>query len=76
MKPKHEPAYYTDPITGERKPERRTGVDRRSQRPSREMAERRRAFRRQADRERYETDHKRMIEEALEDFAEEHGGRL
>jgi hypothetical protein len=24
----------------------------------------------------YETDHKQMIKEALEDFAEEHGGHL
>ncbi len=33
-------------------------------------------FRRQADRELYEKDHKRMIDEALTDFAEEHEGHV
>lgn len=36
--------------------------------------ERRKVFRRKADRERYEEDHRVMIEEALDDFAAEHDG--
>lgn len=39
-------------------------------------ARRRRVVRRQEDRERLEADHRHMIDEALEDFAEEHDGHL
>jgi len=38
--------------------------------------ERRKMFRRKADRELLEKDHRAMIEEALDDFAEEHNGHL
>jgi len=38
--------------------------------------ERRRMYRRKVDREVLETDHKVMIESALEEFAEEHEGRM
>ena len=59
-------------------PERRAGVDRRLLQgsESEQYKERRKVFRRKADREIYERDHKTMIKEALEDFAEEHGGHL
>lgn len=68
--------YYLD-AEGQLRPDRRRGFDRRVLR--REEAshhEQRKYFRRQADRELYERDHKAMIKEALEDFAEDHGGRL
>lgn len=60
------------------RPERRSGVDRRSlsKADGEQYKESRKAFRRRADRELYERDHKAMIKEALEDFAEEHGGHL
>lgn len=63
---------------GNWQPERRSGVDRRSlgRAESEQYKESRKAFRRKADRELYERDHKAMIKEALEDFAEEHGGHL
>ena len=38
--------------------------------------ERRKMYRRKADRELYEKDHRAMIEEALEDFASEHDGHV
>ena len=38
--------------------------------------ERRGMFRRRVDREILEKDHQAMIREALDDFAEEHGGHL
>ncbi len=58
--------------------ERRSGIDRRALAPSEgeQYKESRKAFRRRVDREVYERDHKAMIKEALEDFAEEHGGHL
>ena len=58
--------------------ERRTGVDRRlfQGTESEQYKEKRKIYRRKADREIYERDHKTMIREALEDFAEEHGGHL
>ncbi len=57
--------------------DRRSGTDRRDGQPAGAWAhERRCQFRRQADRELYEKDHKRMIEEALTDFAEEHQGSV
>ena len=58
--------------------ERRSGPDRRNNNNAEgeQFKELRKAFRRRADRELYEREHKAMIKEALEDFAEEHGGRL
>ena len=38
--------------------------------------ERRRMYRRKVDRELLEKDHRAMIEDALDDFAEEHGGQV
>lgn len=63
---------------GKPQPERRSGVDRRDRQPNvpKEVRERRNLFRRRVDRERFETDHKQMIDDALADFAEEHGGHL
>lgn len=63
---------------GNQHPERRTGIDRRLLQgsESEQYKERRKVFRRRADREIFERDHKTMIKEALEDFAEEHGGHL
>jgi hypothetical protein len=67
--------YYRDE-TGQWRFDRRK-TDRRRQRAQHPDArERRREFRRRADREVYERDHKQMIEEALQDFAEEHEGHL
>ncbi|HPO14729.1 MAG TPA: hypothetical protein PLI09_14910 [Candidatus Hydrogenedentes bacterium] len=56
--------------------ERRSGQDRRAIQPNAHDHERRKFFRRKADRELLNKDHKTMIEDALEDFAEEHGGHL
>lgn len=62
---------------GNQQPERRSGADRRLfSTESEQYKEKRKFFRRKADRELYERDHKTMIKEALEDFAEEHGGHL
>jgi hypothetical protein len=63
---------------GNWRPERRSGPDRRllAGAESEQYKERRKVFRRKMDREIYERDHKTMIREALEDFAEEHGGHL
>ena len=60
---------------GKLQPDRRSGVDRRLVSGA-ETHELRRIYRRKADRELYERDHKPMIKEALEDFAEEHDGHL
>ena len=38
--------------------------------------ERRKMFRRKVDREILKKDHRAMIDDALDDFAEEHGGHL
>ena len=64
--------------SGNQHAERRGSIDRRSLQgsESEQYKERRKLFRRRADREIYERDHKAMIREALEDFAEEHGGHL
>ncbi len=70
------PGYYKD-ANGEWQVDRRKGGDRRDLRiASAGDHERRRFFRRQADREIYQRDHKIMIDEALEDFAEQHDGHL
>lgn len=57
--------------------DRRGGVDRRTlSHDNEQYKERRKFFRRKMDRDVVERDHKSMIKEALEDFAEEHGGHL
>ena len=67
--------YYKD-SAGNWQPDRRSGVDRRAIGDSAFFHERRGQFRRQVDRERFEKDHKQMIEDALCDFAQEHEGHL
>ncbi len=70
------PGFYLD-AEGNWQVDRRSGTDRRATAPSTDHNhERRGLFRRQADRDLYRTDHKLMIEEALEDFAETHDGHL
>ncbi|HNR32019.1 MAG TPA: hypothetical protein PKI11_14100 [Candidatus Hydrogenedentes bacterium] len=69
------PGYYQD-AEGNWHSDRRSGKDRRGVRGDWSQDERRGLFRRQADREFYDREHKKAIEEALKDFAEEHGGRL
>lgn len=70
------PGYYKDK-EGKWQVDRRSGIDRRSLKPESAVdRERRKIFRRQADRELYERDHKIMVEEALEEFAEKHDGHL
>lgn len=74
MSKKHE-GFYVD-ASGTLQPERRkTTADRRARLDGFDH-DRRGLFRRRADRELYETDHKVMIREALEEFAEEHDGHL
>ncbi len=76
MKDEIRPGYYKDKY-GNWKPDRRIDNDRRHARGQFPLDhERRKMFRRKADRELLNKDHKAMIEEALEDFAEEHGGHL
>lgn len=66
------PGFYRDE-SGSWQPDRRSGVDRRArQTDSAQYREQRKFARRKADRELYEKDHKIMIQEALDDFAEEH----
>ena len=70
--------YYQDKY-GNWRSDRRDSPDRRLQRMRSSDPldqERRRMFRRKVDREIFEKDHKEMIKEALDDFAEEHGGHL
>lgn len=67
--------FYKDD-TGQWRHDRRKTDRRGAGRMHPDARERRKHFRRKADRELYELDHKTMIKEALEDFAEEHDGRL
>lgn len=67
--------YFVDE-QGNLQPERRRSNSDRRLRIDALDHDRRRNFRRKADRELYEKDHKVMIREALEDFAEEHDGRV
>lgn len=69
--------YYQDQF-GNWHPDRRKGPDRRNLGPpgSYDDHERRKLFRRKADRELFERDHREMIKDALDDFAEKHNGRL
>jgi hypothetical protein len=69
------PGFYQD-RDGQWHPDRRSGKERRGGQWWEENDARRQQVRRQVDRELIERDHKRQIEEALEDFAEEHNGRL
>lgn len=70
------PGYYRD-AAGNWQEDRREAFERRSLARLAVLGhERRKYFRRQADRELLQKDHKIEIEEALEDFAEDHDGRL
>lgn len=72
----HREGFYKDKY-GNWRPERRAGGDRRKGKGASPGAhERRKFYRRKADRELLLKDHQTMIDEALEDFAEEHGGHL
>ena len=72
----HRTGYYKDKY-GRWQKDRRGGADRRNTGKALPLDhERRRMYRRKADREVLETDHREMIESALEDFADEHKGRL
>ncbi len=70
----HRSGYYKDEF-GNWQPDRRQ-ASRRSSGAFPFDHEQRKQFRRKADLELFETDHKQMIREALEDFAEEHDGHL
>ncbi len=70
----HRSGYYKDEF-GNWQPDRRQ-ASRRSSTAFPFDHEQRKQFRRKADLELFETDHKQMIKEALEDFAEEHDGHL
>ena len=65
------PGYYKDEFGNWQKDRRKGGPDRRLRGGSHADHERRKFFRRKADRELFERDHRQMIEDALEDFAEE-----
>jgi len=69
--------YYKDKY-GRWQQDRRSGRDRRNLigTPFSLDHERRKMFRRKVDRELLDKDHRTQIEEALEDFADEHGGRV
>lgn len=70
--------YYKDKY-GRWQKDRRQGGDRRANEIKDSYPlehERRKVFRRKADREQLEQDHRVMIEDALDDFAAEHHGRL
>jgi hypothetical protein len=72
----HRTGYYKDRY-GRWQKDRRAGGDRRDVGKAFPLDhERRRMYRRKADREVLEKDHREMIESALEDFAEEHEGHL
>ena len=76
MKNEKREGHYKDKY-GNWQPDRRRAKDRRNMgRPYPLDHERRKMFRRLRDRETFEKDHKAMIDEALDDFAEEHGGHL
>ncbi|MBI2424876.1 MAG: hypothetical protein HYV27_18750 [Candidatus Hydrogenedentes bacterium] len=72
----HRSGFYKD-HEGNWQPDRRELVRRDVRVFSLEDGERRRHYRRKADREYLEMeDHKQMIKDALEDFAAEHDGRI
>lgn len=68
--------FYKDASGAWQKERRIATRERRGKRPSGDEKDKRNFFRRRADRELYEKDHKEMVKEALEDFAEDHDGRL
>ena len=68
--------HYKDKY-GRWQKDRRCSLDRRDQNGAlTQEHERRKMFRRKADREILDKDHRDMIEDALTDFAQEHGGHL
>jgi hypothetical protein len=70
--------FYKDKY-GRWQKDRRQGRDRREHAIGATYSlehERRRMFRRKVDRQLLEKDHRFMIREALDDFAEEHGGQV
>jgi hypothetical protein len=68
--------HYKDKY-GRWQPDRRSGDDRRAFGKASPLEhERRKLFRRKLDREIIETDHRKMIDDALDDFAQEHDGHL
>lgn len=67
--------YYQDKY-GQWQVDRRSSPDRRGHKKHPFDHDRRQFFRRKADRELLVRDHKAMIEDALDDFAEEHEGHL
>lgn len=76
MKEEIREGYYKDKF-GEWQVDRRAGKDRRYGKKQGPLDhERRKMFRRKADRELLNRDHKEMINDALQEFAEEHDGRL
>lgn len=75
MSKKDRPGFYLD-AEGNWQPERRKNPDRRQPGIGGVRHEQRKFFRRKADRELYEKDHKAMIKDALDEFAEEHENRV
>ncbi|MBP8132094.1 MAG: hypothetical protein KA184_21140 [Candidatus Hydrogenedentes bacterium] len=69
------PGYYQD-AEGVWQKDRRSGKDRRGDRSEWKHDEKRQYFRRKADQEFFDREHKQEIEDALEDFAKGHGGHL
>ncbi len=67
--------YYRDKY-GQWQVDRRSVQDRRGHKKHPFDHDRRKFFRRKADREILVRDHKAMIDDALEEFAEEHEGHL
>jgi len=67
--------FYLD-ADGNLQEDRRKTPDRRRHPRGMRQHDLRKFYRRKADRELLEKDHKPMIEEALEDFVEEHGGHV
>ncbi len=71
MSEEHRPGYYKD-ANGVWQKDRRVTPDRRRANASFSHHDRRLFSRRKADREFVERSHREMIEDALEEFAEEH----
>ena len=69
------PGYYQDDA-GEWQHDRRSGKDRRKSHGDKRHDDQRSFFRRKADRDFVEREAKQAIEDALDDFAEEHGGHV
>jgi hypothetical protein len=67
--------FYLD-ANGNLQTDRRKTPDRRASHRGMRQHDLRKFFRRKADLELYTKDHKTMIDEALEEFAEEHGGHV